>query len=86
VIQTPVKRVRWSNLSREERAGLNELKYNQELMIKKADKGSAIVVMNTSDYITETERQLSNSKAYKRLTEDPTEQYCKEILSIFDTY
>ena len=74
MIQTPVKRVRWSNLSREERAGLNELKNNRELMIKKADKGSAIVVMNTSDYIIEAERQLSNSKAYKRLTEDPTEQ------------
>ena len=77
--------MRWSNLSREERAGLNDLKNNRELTIKKADKGSAIVVMNTSDYIREAERQLSNTKAYKKLDEDPSAKYCREIQTLLDS-
>jgi hypothetical protein len=40
--------------------------------------------MNTVDYIREAERQLSNTKAYKKLDEDPTVQYCKAIQVIID--
>ena len=39
------------NLSKNERESLTKLKLNKSIVIKKADKGSSIVVMNSSDYI-----------------------------------
>jgi hypothetical protein len=71
-------------LSKEERGRLNELKNNEQITIKKADKGSAIVVMNTSDYVAEAERQLQNKLAYKKLDFDPSGQICKEIQDVLD--
>ena len=41
------------NLTKEQRIGLKELSDNPEIVIKKADKGSAVVVMNTTDYLRE---------------------------------
>ena len=49
-----------------------QLKKNEDIVIKPADKGGAIVIMNKEDYIKEGERQLSNKEHYKRV-EDPKE-------------
>jgi hypothetical protein len=84
VLKTPIKKIRWSNLSRDERRGLDELKNNRYITIKKADKGSAIVIMNTEDYVREAEYQLSNAKAYQKLDSDPSETVCREIQQILD--
>ena len=40
-------------------------------MIKKADKGSTVLVMNRDDYITEVERQLNDTNFYEKLDEIP---------------
>ena len=50
-------------------------------MIKPADKGSAVVVMDKEDYIKEGLRQLSNHKFYKKLDSDPTSTITREIES-----
>ena len=42
-----------SNLTTEERASLKNLKNNDEIVIKKADKGSAVVVLDRQAYINE---------------------------------
>ena len=34
---------------------------DNSIVIKKADKGSTVVIMNRDDYIAEVERQLNNS-------------------------
>ena len=44
-------------------------------MIKKADKGSTVVIMNRDDYIAEVERQLNAAKFYEKLDENPQEQF-----------
>ena len=62
-----------------ERAALTELKNNGNITIKPADKGSAVVVMNTSDYIEEALRQLSDTKFYEKTTRNLTEQHTQEI-------
>ena len=67
------------NLRRAEYQGLLKLKTNPEITIKKADKGSAIVVMNTCDYIAEAERQLSNQENYYKLRTDPTTHFSAQI-------
>jgi hypothetical protein len=41
--------------------------------------------MNTTDYVTEATRQLSDPKTYQPLDEDPTPGVCKDIQKVLDT-
>lgn len=54
-------------MSKDEREALNKLIKNENIIIKKADKGGATVLMNKTDYIREAHRQLHNIKYYKKL-------------------
>ena len=72
------------NLSKEERLSLNSLKSKGEIVIKKADKGSSIVVMNRSDYISEAERQLSDTKFYKKLPKDLTQEHQTDVNNLVE--
>ena len=69
----------FSNLSSEENEAVRKLKNRDDIIIKPADKGSAVVVMDKCDYIQEAERQLSDERFYKKLDTDPTPQFNKEI-------
>ena len=57
------------NTTKQERKAMRSLKKNQDIVIKPADKGGAIVIMNKDDYIKEGIRQLSNTNHYKKLEE-----------------
>lgn len=57
------------NLTHAERKALKELKSNQNIVIKPADKGSNIVLMDQEDYIQEAQRQLADTNYYKPLQE-----------------
>ena len=48
-------------------------------MIKKADKGSNVVIQNVDYYIKESLRQLGDEKFYKKLDYDPTEEFRNNI-------
>ena len=66
------------NLTKLERLGIFELVNNPNLVIKKADKGSAVVAMQTKDYLCKVYKQLSDREFYIKLKEDPhTEIYSK---------
>ncbi|XP_071141774.1 uncharacterized protein [Mytilus edulis] len=67
------------NISKSESQAMINLKDRNEIVIKQADKGSAVVVMNKADYIEEGNRQLSNAKFYKELACDPTKEISKKI-------
>lgn len=69
----------FDNLSSDERTALRNLRSNVEIVIKPADKGSAVVVMDKSAYIREAERQLNDDRFYMKLEEDPTEKFSDEI-------
>ena len=58
------------NLKKKERKAIKSLTSNKDIVIKPADKGGAIVIMNKEDYKQEGLRQLSKSEHYKKL-EDP---------------
>lgn len=58
---------RSNNLSPNERTALYDLKNNNNIVIKSADKGSATVIMNKSCYLQEAYRQLYNVNYYKKL-------------------
>lgn len=56
-----------SNLSPEELNALQELKNNKDIIIKPADKGSAIVIFDRDQYLQEGYRQLNDNKYYSKL-------------------
>ena len=72
------------NLTKEERSSLNNLKSNGNIVIKKADKGSSIVVMNRSDYISEAERQLSDTNFYQVQTKDLTQEHQDHVNNLVE--
>ena len=67
---------RYSNLSQEEWRAIRTLADDRSIVIKKADKGSCIVVWDRADYLREAEKQLSDKKVYKEV------QFKKQMLSI----
>ena len=68
-----------NNLSWDERNALKELCNNKDVIIKPADKGSAVVVMRRKDYLLEGYKQLSDPKFYIKLDYEPTADFHKEI-------
>ena len=62
-----------NNLTKDERQRL------KHIVIKPADKGSAIVIMNRTDYITEATRQLPDMDFYIKILTDLTEDHKTKI-------
>ena len=71
----------FSNLSPSERVSLNNLKCDRDIVIKEADKGSAVVVWDRGDYISEANRQLDDKQVYEEVEVDPTVELGKTINS-----
>ena len=46
---------------------MKKLKSHKDIIIKPADKGSAIVILNTQDYIQEDNQPLNNQKHYRKI-------------------
>ena len=63
-----------TNITKSEYAALEKLKKNDDIVIKKADKGGAVVVWRKDLYILEGIRQLSNKGFYEELSTDNTNE------------
>jgi hypothetical protein len=50
-----------------------------DIIIKPADKGSAVVVMDKTTYLQEAERQLSDCRFYEKLDSDPALDFTQKI-------
>ena len=70
--QTKLKEKPYNNLTKNERTSMKELSERKDIIITKADKGGAVVIVDVKDYIKEAERQLNNTENYRKLQEDPT--------------
>ena len=69
-------------LSRDEREALHSLVNENEIVIKPADKGSAIVVWCKQDYLTEASSQLKDRTIYQKCQSTPLQNVNKEIKDI----
>ena len=69
------------NLTRDERKALRDLRSDSRIVIKPADKGSAVVIQDRETYIVEGQRQL-NTNAYKKTSSDPTIKHAKKVTSV----
>ena len=78
-VKSKPKKCKHKNLTREESKGLKALRDNPHLVIKKADKGSAVVVMNTTDYLREGYRQLEDTNFYQKIPDDITNKISDRI-------
>ncbi|CAJ0933921.1 unnamed protein product [Ranitomeya imitator] len=75
-----------SNLSLVEKQALKSLQNNKTIIIKPADKGGAIVVMNYTDYTKEVIRQLSDPNTYGVIQRDPVTNITTKIRSLHNNY
>lgn len=64
---------------------LKTLKNKKHIIIKKADKGSAIVIMNRNDYLFEAERQLNNERHYTKIEEPVFPETAKRYTEILNS-
>lgn len=76
------KKKKHFNLSKDEINALDWLSTNDNLIIKRADKGGAVVVWGRDDYIKEALRQLQNCEYYQPLKFDPAEKIKTELMEI----
>ena len=72
------------NLTHPEREALEQLQTLQDIIIKPADKGSAVVIQNKSDYIREGLRQLNDDKFYIEVPQDLTNKHNSDVHTIVD--
>ena len=73
-----------NNLPINERQALKELKQNNNIIVKKADKGTTTVIMNKQDKILEGQNLLDEEENYKPLTLPmalETSQKAKELIN-----
>ena len=56
------------SLTADERQALRNHKRNTEVVLREADKGSAVVVMSRERFIAEANRQLSDTDVYQQVS------------------
>ncbi|CAI9583897.1 unnamed protein product, partial [Staurois parvus] len=64
---------------------ITTLSNNKDIIIKPADKGGGIVLLNTTDYIDEALRLLSDTSTYTKLTKDPLPEFKQDALLLTNT-
>ena len=64
---------------------MHSLQNDRSVVIKPADKGSAVVVWDRNDYLNEAERQLSDEKTYEeiRITEKDQVELVEKSNNLF---
>ena len=68
-----------NNLSQRQRIALRKLKKRNDIIIKKADKGSTVVIQDRQEYIDTGLEHLSDKNTYSELEEDQTKQVAEEV-------
>lgn len=67
----------YGNLDREECCALKNLKNYSEIVIKEADKGSAVVLSGVKDYCDEGFKQVTDCSVYELVNSNPVEHVIK---------
>ncbi|XP_068099729.1 uncharacterized protein [Hyperolius riggenbachi] len=73
-----------NNLTRRERTCLQDLKNNDRIIIKPADKGGAVVIMNYQDYSSGIRAMLADSTSYTCIQSDPTPSTLRKLHGLLD--
>ncbi len=83
----PLKKSFKKNISSKEYKDMTELANDTNIIIRPADKGSAVVIINRNYYLKEWCKQLQNTNFYQFVEKDQTEQHIQTIANkIEDMY
>ena len=74
-----------SNLTTQEQTALENLRDRSDILICKADKGGATVIIDVESYIMEANRQLGDENYYRKLHTDPSETHLELVNNAIDT-
>jgi hypothetical protein len=66
-------------LSKEESVALKDLRNDETVVILRADKGGAIVLMNLNDYNRKMNEHLSQSGSYRKLNCNPIKKIIRQV-------
>ena len=66
----------------DEREALHSLKYDDQIIIKPADKGSAVVVWSKDDYLLEASNKSSDTNVYQKYNSNPLKKVNNEVKSV----
>ena len=72
------------NITLEQRRAIGKLRANEDIIVKSADKGGMVCVLNSSSYMTEAHRQLHNTKYYKNIDEPLLKHNIPKINNILE--
>ena len=74
------------NISHAQRKALNDLKDDDDIIIKPADKGGATIIMDKNYYESEINKLLGNTDFYKQLDDDPYKKVKKDYEKLITNY
>lgn len=72
------------NLNGSERRPLKSLSSDDSVVIRNADKGGSVVILDSIVYREEALWQLSETDTYQKLRADPTSPFKKELSTLLD--
>ena len=72
------------NFSQKLKIALKSLREDPSIIIDKADKGDAVVVMNADHYYGLAMKHLADSSTYELLETDPSEQIVSDFYNFLD--
>ena len=70
-MKTEIPKDKYNNLTSKEWQALYDLKNDKNIVVKCADKGSAVVVWDRENYIKKAEKQLEDSDVYEEVPDVP---------------
>ena len=73
-----------SNLTKAERQALLDLMNDKDIIIRPADKGSGVVVMNAKDYFDGLQKEVSDCSTYQPTDKDPTQAVYRKVKALAD--
>ena len=73
------------NITKGEEAAIRELMHDDSIVIRPADKGSGIVILNTEDYSATIEKELKDSTTYLETDNDRTKDVHNSIKRLVDS-
>lgn len=59
--------------------GIKSIEKNKQIVVRPADKGGGLVILNREYYYGEMQLQLEDNKIYKRMKGDPTSRLKEEL-------
>ena len=74
-----------NNLSTKQRTAMKELSTNTNIVVKEADKGGAITIINNSEYITDCVLLLNDTKTYQTTSSEIIDKHVTETKNLVKT-